>query len=218
MGADIVGERWSLLIVREMLTGADRFNDIHRGLPNISRTLLSKRLQTLQHAGLVERTEDAEGQIRYHVTDAGADLRPVLEALGAWTVRWRFPEPREDQLNAHLLLWRMRAGLVHEALPKRRVVIEFLFDGKPAEYGWLILDGENSSICARPPAFDVDLYARASSKTWHEAWHGHQSVDEAIRNKDIELLGDVDLAAQFPRWFGLSRFVSQVAELHDASS
>lgn len=214
MGADLIAERWSLLIVREMLTGADRFNDIHRGLPHVSRTLLSQRLQALQRAGLVDRVAETESHSRYRLTAAGADLVPVLEAIGAWTVKWRFPEPRDDQLNAHLLLWRMRAGLVRERLPKRRVVVEFTFDGTPPEHGWLLLDGENSSICARPPSFDVDLYARASSTTWHEAWHGHRSIHEAIDEGAIQLLGDVELAARFPEWFTLGRLAGQVAARH----
>ena len=211
MGAEIVAERWNLLIVRELLTGARGFNDIHRGLPGLSRTLLSQRLRTLRGFGLV--TPAADG---YELTEAGFELRTVLEALGTWSVRWRFPGPDDDQLNPHLLLWRMRAGLAHDRLPPRRVVIEFDFEGAEAgrrpEKAWLIADGADSSVCTRDPLFDVDLYASAPSRVWHEIWYGHRSLRASISAGDVRLSGETPLVQGFPDWFTLSRFAGHVAE------
>jgi len=210
MGAEIIAEPWNLLIIREMIVGADRFNEIHRGLPGISRTMLSKRLRRLEHYGLVEPRSEPGAQAGYRLTEAGADLWDVLEALGSWSVRWRFPRPRHDQLNPALLLWRMRSGLVYDRLPKRRVVIELLFDGDRPERGWLLLDGGDSSACIRNPMFDVDVYATAQSTVWHEIWYGHRSLSESIRHGEVELTGDRSLVSQFADWFRLSYFAPQV--------
>ena len=129
IGVAVVSERWNLLILRELLAGPRGFNDIHRGLPGLSRTLLSQRLRTLQHSELVAPVaDDGSGTAGYQLTPMGADLRGVLAELGAWSVRWCFPEPSDDQLDPHLLLWRMRQGLVADTLPARRVVVEFVFE------------------------------------------------------------------------------------------
>lgn len=213
MGAEIVSERWNVLIIRELITGARRFNDIHRGLPGLSRTLLSQRLRTLQGSGLITRSSDRSDG--YQLTDAGLDLRTVLEALGSWSVRWRFPEPEDGQLNPHLLMWRMRGGLAHDRLPPRRVVIELTFlgeDADPPVRGWLIADGDDSSICTRDPLFDIDVYAAASSRAWHEIWYGHRSLRSSIGNGAVRLSGEKHFVECFADWFGLSAFAGQVAD------
>jgi DNA-binding HxlR family transcriptional regulator len=220
MGADVVAERWNLLIIRELLTGAQRFNDIHRGLPGLSRTLLSQRLRMLQRCGLVESlpTGGDSSCAGYRLTEGGSDLRAVLEALGTWAVRWRFPEPGDDQLNPQLLLWRMRCGVAQERLPARRVVIEIGFEADRSERGWLILDGDDSSLCTRDPMFDVDVYANASSRVWHEIWYGHRSLRESIGNREVLLSGDEDLVADFADWFLRSRFAGEVEAQRSAES
>jgi DNA-binding HxlR family transcriptional regulator len=212
MSAELLTERWNLLIIRELLSGADRFNDIHRGLPGLSRTLLSQRLRQLRRAGLVTVAEPGEpGAGGYRLTEAGAALQTVLEALGSWAVRWRFPRPAEGQLNPHLLLWRMRSGLVLDRLPTGRTIVQLTFDGAKAHHGWLVLDGANSSVCARDPLFDVDLYASASSEVWHEWWFGHRSMRGSIHSGEVVLSGRSELADQFPGWFRLSPFAEEVA-------
>lgn len=214
MGAEIVGERWNLLIIRELLTGARRFNEIHRGLPGLSRTLLSRRLRSLQEFGLIRAVDGIEGG-GYQLTDAGEDLGPVLKALGSWSVRWRFPAPVQDQLNPHLLLWRMRTGLAHDRLPPRRVVIEFSFVGETddlPERAWLIADGDDSSLCTRDPLFDVDVYASASSLVWHEIWYGRRSLRSSISNGAVQLAGERSLVLGFADWFTLSAFAAEVAD------
>ncbi|HEX4253317.1 MAG TPA: helix-turn-helix domain-containing protein [Pseudonocardia sp.] len=212
MSAELLTERWNLLIVRELLSGAERFNDIHRGLPGLSRTLLSQRLRQLQRAGLVTALEPGErGTAGYRLTEAGVALRTVLEALGSWGVRWRFPRPSEGQLNPHLLLWRMRSGLVLDRLPVGRTTVQLTFEGAKAHHGWLVLDGANSSVCARDPLFDVDLYASAPSEVWHEWWFGHRSIRGSIQRGEVVVTGRRELADQFPGWFQLSPFAAEVA-------
>jgi DNA-binding HxlR family transcriptional regulator len=215
MGTEVIAERWNLLIIRELLTGAQRFNDIHRGLPGLSRTLLSQRLRALQRYGLVEPLPtDGPSGCGYQLTGAGEDLRTVIDALALWAVRWRFPEPADEQLNPHLLLWRMRTGLAHARLPPRRVVIEFDFEGDRPERGWLILDGDDSSACLRDPLFGTDLYARATSRVWHEIWYGRRSIHQSIRNGDVVLNGERELLTQFVHWFQLSHFAPDIASRH----
>lgn len=210
MGADIIAERWNLLILREMFAGACRFNDIHRGLPGLSRTLLSQRLRQLQRADLIEADANEGG---YHFTDAGADLHPVLEVLGAWAIRWRFPRPSGDQLDPQLLMWRIRNGLDHDQVPDRRVVVQLDFVDERAQRGWLLLNGDDSSVCSRDPMFDVDLYASASSVVWHEIWYGYRSIHEAIAQQELRLSGESRFVTQFPGWLRLSPFADAVAEV-----
>lgn len=219
MGADIVAERWNLLIIREILSGASRFTDIHRGLPGLSRTLLSQRLRLLQRAGLVEHiAAGSAGSTGYRLTAAGADLRGVLAALGTWAVRWQFPDPADDQLNPHLLLWRMRSGLIHDRLPAQRIVIEFCFEDERPEHGWLVVQGREASICTRSPLFEVDVYATATSRMWHQIWFGHRSLRESIGDGDVVLSGRKQLTGQFANWFRLSEFAGEVAARDAARS
>ena len=219
MAASVLCERWNLLIVRELILGSRRFNDIHRGLPGLSRTLLSQRLRSLQQAGLVMTVAgDGSGSQGYTLTAQGADLEGVLMELGSWSVRWSFPEPGEQQLDPYLLLWRMRSGLQFENLPDRRVTIELIFDqGSEQVRGWLVLDGKDSSLCTRHPMFAVDIHARARSAVWHELWYGHRSWLEALDHGELELSGKSALLRAFPTWFKGSAFASQVADRRAAA-
>lgn len=150
IGAKLVGDRWSLLIVRELLVGASRFNEIRRGLPGISRSLLSDRLRSLERQGLLEhRTDTASGS--YCLTAAGQDLRDVLVALGTWTVRWRFPAPAATAPDSSMLLWRMFQGINVANLPPQRVTVQLNFADAEPSRGWFILDGDASSLCMEPP-------------------------------------------------------------------
>ncbi|HZZ50690.1 MAG TPA: helix-turn-helix domain-containing protein [Pseudonocardia sp.] len=214
IAASVVCERWNLLILREMLAGARGFNEIHRGLPGLSRTLLSARLRTLQQAGLITTVaEDGTGRQGYTLTPKGADLHGVVLALGTWSVRWSFPEPTDDQLDPNLLLWRMRSGIARDQLPDRRVTVELTFDQDPKPVlGWLVLSGDDSSVCTRHPLFDVDIHAHAPSRIWHELWYGHLGWRDAIEGGELKLTGEAELLAGFPTWFQLSPFAGNVAE------
>ena len=216
VGATLVTERWNLLIVRELLSGPRGFNDIHRGLPGLSRTLLSQRLRTLRQAGLISTDTAGGDRARgYRLTAMGADLRAVLFELGSWSVRWCFSTPTDDQLDPHLLLWRMRTGLVLDNLPDHRTTIEITFGGNDdpqSTRGWLVLAGADSSVCARHPMFDVDIYARATAQVWHELWYGHRGWLEALAQGKLRLSGDTQLLKQMPDWFQRSAFATQVDE------
>src|SRR5262245_16404906 len=123
MGAEAIGDRWSPLVLRELMVGATRFSDIHRGVPRMSRTLLAQRLRQLERAGLVERRPGPT----YHLSEAGQELQPIVFALGDWAKRWLFGDPEKDHLDGAQLMWRVRNGLATEELPQRRTVVEFRF-------------------------------------------------------------------------------------------
>ena len=156
--SEILADRWTPLIVRELILGSHRFNEIERGLPGISRSLLASRLRDLEDAGVVERLPGAQPKaLAYHLSEAGRDLKTVIESLGAWGVRWAFGEPRPEELDAGLLIWRIHQRIDRELLPERRTVVEFDFTGPRGRRVWLLLEPREVSVCVTPPGFDSDL-------------------------------------------------------------
>src|SRR5215208_3433034 len=157
-----LGDRWTLLIVRELVLGSHRFNEIERGLPGISRSLLASRLRDLEGAGVIERLPGAQSKVaQYHLSEAGRDLKKAMEALGAWGVRWAFGEPRPEELDAALLVWKIHQRISRELLPEGRTIVEFDFTGHGAQRVWLLLERSEVSVCVTPPGFDSDLVVRA---------------------------------------------------------
>src|SRR5687768_7880604 len=154
--AEIVAERWTPLILRELLTGSTRFNELERGLPGISRSLLSSRLRALEAAGIVSRSVGrGRNTTEYALTEAGTQLQQVIERLGRWGSRWAFGEPRPDELDPVLLLWKMRRRIHHDRLPAGRVVVEFELTARRTTRLWLVLKRGEASVCLKPPGFDV---------------------------------------------------------------
>lgn len=217
---EIIGDRWTLLIVRDLAAGASHYNELERGLPGISRPLLSQRLRSLQMAGLLERRAGGSGRmVTYELTPAGQALQPVLETLVAWGAQWAFGEPRPEELDPLLLLWWIRGGIRGERLPPRRIVIEFLFSsGALAERYWLLLEKEDRSICLKPPGFDTDVFVRADLAAMYEVWLGRLTLDEALRNARIELDATPALLRAFPGWFAFSPFAPAVQAAHSGPS
>ncbi len=217
IGAKLIGDRWSLLIVRELLQGATRFNEIHRGLPTLSKSLLSSRLRGLVKQGLVEHRNDrATGS--YHLTPAGEDLREVIVAVGAWTVQWRFPAPNAAVADSPLLLWRMFQALRLDHLPPRRVTVEFTFSDAKPDRGWMILDGAESSLCMEPPGNDAEMVVDGSVETWLAVWFGHRSFADAVETRSLVLTGTPALTSELHRWFDPSVFAASVAAARDKAS
>lgn len=149
IGTRLIGDRWSLLVVREILVGSVRFNAIHRALPGMSRSLLSSRLRYLERIGVIERLADAGHPARseYRLTRSGLALRPVLEALGAWTLDWQLPPKGDDQLNVSALMWHMFQGLDRSALPKTEMTIEFRFLRSSTASAWIHVGEHDSGAC-----------------------------------------------------------------------
>jgi DNA-binding HxlR family transcriptional regulator len=202
---EVLGERWALLIVRDMLCGATRFNDLARGNPRLSRSLLAKRLRQLERAGVVERLDG-----EYVLTAAGQDLRAVVFGLGAWGARWQFGDPRDDELDADLLLWWAHDRLDFSALPDRRTVLEFAFTGERRRF-WIVKDSAGPSLCTHDPGFEVDVLVRADLAALYQVWLGRIDLRAAAQHGSIELLGDPALVRRMPDVFLLSPVADLVA-------
>lgn len=212
IGAALIADRWSILIIRELMLGSHRFNEIHRGLPGISRTLLTSRLRHLERIGVVERLSLQDESTReYHLTLAGRDLTDVVHSIGNWTARWWFPEPTADDVDNTMLLWRMRAALNTAALPPGRTTIAFTFTDSDIRNGWLVIESSIASVCLHDPGFDADLRIHVRGTALHAVWFGHQSLNHARELGDIVIDGPPHLVKTFPKWFTLSTFAPRVA-------
>jgi DNA-binding HxlR family transcriptional regulator len=208
---EILADRWTPLIVRELVLGSHRFNDIERGLPGISRSLLSSRLRELEDSGVLERLPRAHSSMtEYHLSEGGRELKGVIEALGAWGVRWAFGDPRPDELNAGLLVWKIHQRINREMLPDTRTVVEFDFTGPGGRRVWLLLARREVSVCVTPPGFDSDLIVRADLALFYRVWFGQIEYEAAVRRGSVVVEGPPALARQIPRWFmwsPMARFV-----------
>jgi len=206
VACELFARPWTPLILRELLLGVTRFNEIRRGLPRVSRTLLAQRLRDLERAGVVVRTGGDGGA--YRLTRAGAELEPVVMTLGAWGQRWanRF-DP--DALDAEFLMWNVRRGIAVDRLPEARTVVRFDFRGLPPRYRrahvfWLVATRPEVDLCLKDPGGDVDLWASVDLGAFARVWLGDLDLAEALRTGAIELTGPRALARAFPSWFLLS--------------
>jgi DNA-binding HxlR family transcriptional regulator len=202
---ELLDERWTMLVVRELVAGSEHFNDLRRGLPRISPTLLSRRLGTLARAGVVSREPDG----RYLLTDAGRELAPVVEALGAWGVRW-IGELGDTDLDPKLLLWDMRRNVDHDAVPPGRTVVHFEFpDVAPKlRAWWLVIESRDADVCDVDPGHEVAMTVRARLRGMIQVWRGDLGWAAALRGGAIELRGPAELGRALPTWFTLSPFAA----------
>ena len=205
---ELLDERWTLLIVRELGSGSVRFNELRRGLPRISPSLLSKRLQHLVRAGVVERQAEAN-DVRYLLTPAGQELRPVVEALGAWGVRW-IGELGEEDLDPQLLLWDMHRNVDRRELPSGRTVIRFRFPDAPvkARDWWMVITADEADVCDVDPGHPVSVTVTAHLRSMVEVWRGDLRWSDVIRSGAVEVSGPERLRRALPRWFTPSIFAS----------
>lgn len=199
-------ERWTPLVLRELLTGSRRFNEIQRGVPLMSPSLLSKRLTNLRSIGVIEK-RTVDGHVEYRLTESGAELRPIIEQLGLWGERW-VRKLRRDDLDPALLCWDMRRNVVLEALPEKRTVVRFEFRGVSAakRYWWFVLDRKDVDLCLLDPGHKIDLDVVVGIKTMIEIWMGDETFRAAIRADELRLDGPVALKRAFPKWWRRSAY------------
>ncbi len=213
MATEILGDRWTLLIVRDLLSGVRHFNDLERGLPGISRGLLSDRLRRLQRTGVLEKHSHGKGRkTEYRLTPAGKDLTTVVNALTVWGARWAFDEPTEEQLDPILLLWWMRNRVCQDRLNQDRVVIQFDFQHRKTETYWLILTPDDASVCLTDPGFDTDVLVTAKLAVFFQVWLGRISYHEALETEAVQVDAIPALAREFPNWFAWSLAAPAVRE------
>lgn len=180
---EVVGERWSLLIVRDLLVGTTRFNDLARGLPGLSRGLLAKRLRHLQRAGIVEHSGG-----RYLITPAGRALEPVVFGMAAWGAQFAFGDPRPDELDAQLLVWWMHTRLDTSVLDGDRHVLHLRFRDDPRLF-WIVVDHGTPSVCMADPGFPVDVTVHADVASLYAVWLGRVPLATALRAESVRVEG-----------------------------
>ncbi|BCH25388.1 HxlR family transcriptional regulator [Mesorhizobium sp. L-8-3] len=176
MASEILCSRWTTLVIRELLSGTTRFNDLRRGVPRMSPALLSKRLKELEKAGVIEKKNG--GAAEYRLTAAGEDLRGIIMGLGFWGTRWVESQLSLRNLDPSLLMWDMRRNLNPEPLPPRRCTIQFQYPELSAKQKnwWLVVDGGEVDLCNFDPGFDIDLMVRSSLRSMTAIWMGLAKV------------------------------------------
>ena len=203
---EVLGDRWTLLIVRELLGGASGFNELQRGLPGISRSVLANRMRALERAEVVERRTGPKGRtLEYRLTPAGRDLQPVVQAIGEWGATWSFGEPRAEELDPDLLIVWMARHIDRQQLPPSRTVVRFEFTDPRRRY-WMVLEPSEVSVCLQPPGFAVDLDVVVDTATLYRVYLGRTQLEGAIRGGQLALSGPRTLQGGFSRWFTWSAF------------
>ena len=205
---ELLDERWTLLVVRELMLGSKRFNELRRGVPRMSPTLLSKRLHELVRAGIVERYADSN-EVQYVLTAAGSELRPVVEAIGAWGIRW-VGELGDEDLDPKLLLWDMHRNVDHLSVPEGRTVVQFRFSDVRASLRdwWLVIEDGEADVCDADPGHPVAVTVVAGLRRMVEVWRGDLTWRAAMRSGAIEVVGPQELRRAVAGWFTLSAFAS----------
>ena len=210
MACEVLEPRWTILILGEMWGGATRFNEIRRGVPGISPTLLSKRLREMEEHGLVDRIEDAaKGTVDYIRTAKAEELEPALRLMAEWAYKHVEPDIALKEVDPDYLIWNIRQKLnVHE-LPRRKIVIRFHYVDAPKRNAtnWIVVrPGEVVELCMRDPKFDVDLYVEAETQALASAWMGYSKLQTEIADGRIFLSGDPVLAKTIDRWMGSTTY------------
>jgi DNA-binding HxlR family transcriptional regulator len=205
---EVFAERWTPLILREMFMGSQRFSDIHRGVPLMSRSLLSKRLQELERAEVIERTDSGSGYDVYRLTPAGEELRPIVVQLGNWGKQWTRSEMTPRDLDVGLLMWDMRRRIDYQQLPEERVVVHFQYHDAPQNRRrwWLVLNHDEADLCLVDPGLEPDLYVITNVRTMTGIWMGDLSYGTALQTRDLQIEGPAALRARLPSWLRLSMF------------
>ena len=201
---EILGDRWTLLIVRDMLTGTTHFNDLERGLPGVSRALLASRLKLLQRAGIIEKrlTSGGRSTTSYQLTLAGQQLFPVINSLWTWGEAWAFGDPAPEELNPVLLMWWLRSRAERDLLPAKRVVAQFDFRGAAEVSFWLIMSRDDVTLCLTDPGYEINLLVTADLATLFRVWGRRIDYRAAPARQGLSVVGVPSLVRAFPRWFG----------------
>lgn len=205
---ELLDERWTLLVVRELMCGSRHFNDLRRGLPRMSPALLSKRLRSLESAGVIQRREEGH-RVHYQLSRAGKELEPIVEALGSWGIRW-VPEIGDEDLDPHLLMWDIHRNIAVEALPEGRTVLHFEFTDVPpaSSRWWIVVNAQDIDVCDADPGFEVRVAVRSGLRTLTRVWRGDLAWTAALRTGGLELQGASAARRALPDWLKLSSFAT----------
>lgn len=205
LATELLCQRWTILVISRLIDGCSTFNEIHRGVPRISPSLLSQRLSELEHAGLVTRHPRKPNGYRYEITEAGRDLDDIIWKLSVWGQNWA-RDMQDDDLDPAFLAWSMHLRMNGEAMPAGRTVLEFSFSGTPTEFRrfWLVCRDGEIDMCLKYPGFETDLLIQADIREFVDCWRGFSDLRARIRAGRIRLTGRADLRKAFPDWLRLS--------------
>jgi DNA-binding HxlR family transcriptional regulator len=202
---EVLGEKWTPLIIRELITDDQSFNSLRKGVPLMSPSLLSARLKSLESSGVIERNKTDKGVI-YSLTSAGEEVGPIIEQLGVWGQRWARSDLNKKDLDPSLLMWDAHRRIDTAHFPGERTVLRFEFVDYPSKLRlwWLVVTGEEVDICLKDPGHEVNLFIQSTLKTMTQIWVGDLSVKKARRDKLLHLTGDSVLRNSMSSWIGCS--------------
>jgi len=210
--SEIITARWTPVLLRELIAGSTKFNDLRNGVPLMSPSLLSKRLKELEEAGIIFRKKAEKGRgSEYFITESGKELWPIVETLGVWGQKFILTEFEKHELDPTLLMWDIQRRIDLNKFPEHgRFTAFFTLRGAPSEraHWWLVINDRHVDLCVHDPGYEVNLYVDACLKPLTDVWMGRLSIDKAIRNKDLILNGETEYTKSFSDWFLLSPFAS----------
>lgn len=219
-GAEVLCERWTPLVVRELMCGSTQFNEIRRGVPRMSASLLAQRLRKLEEVGVVKRLQGQGTSAQYHLTGAGEELRPIVMALGHWGARWIGSRLKRGQLDVGFLMWDIRRFMRLDECPAgRRIVIHFLFtDAAEGERRWwLLVEQGQANLCRDDPDAELTLIVESSVLALTEIWTGDSDAQELLRQRKLRVIGPAREAHDLWRWLGRSAFAETRAAARAAT-
>jgi DNA-binding HxlR family transcriptional regulator len=203
--SDIIGERWTVLILRELLLGTKRYNEFLHGLSRISPTLLSKRLKTLEARGLIVRKcPPGQKSHEYHLTACGRELAPLIEHLAVWGMRWARGQLADNELDVEFLMVDLQRRLQSDHLPDGETVLCFTFNElETFKTWWMVACEKEVDLCTENPGKEVDLYINSGVRDMVKVWRGDLTLRKALREKLIRTQGNKHLARSMPDWLGI---------------
>lgn len=212
-GVEVLGDRWTPLVIRELSIGSTGFNEIHRGIPRISRTLLSQRLRAMERRGLLIRESAGQGRtVRYTLTEAGGALVPIVWAMGSWAARWLYTDPTEHDCDGVSLLWRMHQRSDDDHLPRTPIVVHVILTGVGGTEGWLDIDCDGMTVCKDDQGKDVDLVVQGDTGEMYRWLAGIVPFRNLVGTGQVRLIGPSRLARAFPTWFTPSPFTQELRQ------
>jgi DNA-binding HxlR family transcriptional regulator len=202
---ELIGERWTILILRELVLGTHRFSGFQRALSRISPSLLTLRLKNLEKAGIIIRkARSGRRGYEYFLTPAGKQLSPIIEHLAVWGMRWARGQLTDRELDVEFLMWEVQRRLNTGALPDGETVLCFIFEELTKfKSWWIVIQDDEVDLCTKNPGRDVDLYITATVRTMVDVWEGDLDIKLALRKGLIKTSGNSQLARTFPQWYGI---------------
>lgn len=197
----ILCERWTLLVIREFIAGSSRFSELQKGVPLMSPTLLSTRLNQLHEEGIISRS-GKKGSYVYALTEAGQELRSVIELMGVWGHRWARSKLHDDDLDAGLLMWDMRRSVDPTVFPAHRIVVQFNYPDAPkgARQWWLVSELGEIDLCLDDPGHEVDVIINSPLKTMTSIWTCQSKLNDEVSQGNLSVMGDPKLTSKLQSW------------------